>query len=1253
MNSDNQISPDSKCSIFHKITYAWIFPLLRIGYKRSLQMEDLYTLDDRYSSMNLTDKFEKNWKIKCENAVNTTPSLLSALFSTFGTRWAWSGLLKLISDILNLITPYLLGLLLNAMENDDSDIPTQYLLKLMDPFTLSITICICIYVALVIASFSLNYYFQIVSQEGLKIRTSLSGSIYLKIYKLSGLSRQKFSSGRAVNLISSDIHKLEIATTFLHYTWSAVFQVIVCIALLYHYLDWACLIGLAILILAIPFQAISMKRIAKYRKSSAKNADHRVKTLKEILQNIRTIKFYAWERAFLDSISEIREKELSGIRKIQFIKATLFAVTSFIPVLSCLVSFITYHFALNRPLEPSMIFPSLGLFSLLRVPLHLLPTVLGWLAEAKVSLSRISEFLLAEELEFNPTIESNFHEAICMKDATFQWETLTDIGTHKDNPRSRIANISMSIPRGSLVGICGPTGSGKSSLLSCLVGEMKYVSGNVTLGHRSIGYCPQQAWMQNATLRENILFGLPFDQERYDDVIHACALEKDIHSLPHGDNTEIGERGINLSGGQKQRIGLARVVYSNTDVVLLDDPLSAVDEQVGRHIFKACILGLLKGKTILLVTHQLYWLRMANWIVVMHNTESGCTIEAQGNDINELSKTISFLSEYDMKAEQDLTLIPSTTEPNKIAKLPSESWMIAEERATGSVQLSVYKAWMNMAGGYVLALFVVISLALVQVIRIYTDYWVSQWGANPNGVSDLTRLVVSVALGCGQGIFNWICSIIFAFGGVKAAREMFIMVMRSVLQSPMIFFDTTPSGRILNRFAKDQYEMDTNLPDSLRMFCSTMAITIATFIMISVITPIYLAILVPLIVFYYYIQKFYRYTSRELKRLDALSRSPLYAQFGETLLGLATIRASHDENRFITRNQQLIDQNNRPCYLQLSAQRWLSLNLELIGGTLVFAAALSCVLFNVPTSLAGLSVGYALSVTGIMTWAVRQAVEVEIQMNSVERLNYYATKLDSEDTLEQIQEIDHWAEKNDLNQEEFIVFEHFSLKYRPNLPPSLIDVSFSIPRGTRVGIVGRTGSGKSTIMAALFRLVDPFEGCIYIQGRDIRTIPLVQLRKKLAIIPQDPALFSGTVRFNLDPENEYDDDYPLWNVLEKSFLKNFVSNLPDRLDSIVEENGENFSVGQRQLLCLARAMLRKAQILLLDEATASVDIPTDTLIQRVLRGKEFQGVTIITIAHRLSTVADHDIIIRMENGKATIENNYKSSAIISNDDSLQ
>ncbi|KAG0220544.1 P-loop containing nucleoside triphosphate hydrolase protein [Mortierella sp. GBAus27b] len=810
-----------------------------------------------------------------------------------------------------------------------------------------------------------------------------------------------------------------------------------------------------------------------------------------------------------------------------------------------------------------------------------------------------------------------------------------------------LRNIDFKIPRGQLVAVVGAVGSGKSSLLNALVGEMRKTDGTMEYGG-TIGYCPQSAWIQNATVKNNILFGLPEDEERYRRVIKDCALERDIQILPDGDQTEIGERGINLSGGQKQRVNIARAVYFDADIILLDDPLSAVDAHVGKYLFKNCIMGALQGKTRVLVTHQLHVLPQVDYVICMKDgeiVERGSFQELMNmeGEFSELMKAYGGMEEGDQESEEDAidqehgdNVATAKDGDGKEGEASGKKsgkpmgLMSQEERSKGSVQGKVYKGYMDAAGGWYLFFLMVFFLTMTQVAKIGNDLWLSWWTADSFNKSQAFYMTFYAVWGVAQGIFQFINGFYFSVAGAKAAKVLHHRALKNIFRAPTSFFDTTPLGRIINRFSKDVDSCDNLLSESYRMFTGTGSIVLSTFILIAVIFPYFLIPLVPMLIFYYVAAVYYRASSRELKRLDAIIRSSLYAHFAETLSGLATIRAYREQERFINRNAYFLDMENRPYYLSYAIQRWLGVRLEAIANVLILSTALLgvCGRFTIATATIGLVLSYSMSVTGTFNWCVRQYAEVENNMNAVERLHHYASEQLEAEAPAHIPEnrpAESWPSTGAIK------IRNLDMRYRPELPLVLRNLSLDIQGGEKIGVVGRTGAGKSSIMMALFRLVEPSAGTMEIDGVDICKLGLFDLRTRLAIIPQDPILFSGTIRSNLDPFNKRTDQ-ELWEALERSDLRNYVASCEGGLDSQVTEFGENLSVGQRQLLCLARAMLTHARVIIMDEATASVDVATDTMLQKAIR-VDFAQSTVLTIAHRLNTVIDYSRVLVLDHGE--------------------
>ncbi|KAJ3287921.1 hypothetical protein HK104_008405 [Borealophlyctis nickersoniae] len=833
--------------------------------------------------------------------------------------------------------------------------------------------------------------------------------------------------------------------------------------------------------------------------------------------------------------------------------------------------------------------------------------------------------------------------------------------TFEDSPLAVpiLKDVNISLPRGTLCAIVGPVGSGKSSLLAALIGQMKNSDPTASVVFSgSVGFCPQQAWIMNATVRDNITFGRPYDEARYKRCIDMCALSRDLEILPGGDMTEIGERGINLSGGQKQRVSVCRVAYFDPDIVLLDDPLSAVDAHVGRHIFEKCITGLLRGKTILLVTHQLHFVPQCDHVIVMKDgrvAEQGSydSLIESGGEFCELMKKYGGVGEEDGEEEkkgdgegesgqgtvgeqQGATSVPtgedatpsSTTKPDPA----KQNFVTAEERVTGDINNNVYLAYGRATGHAIFIPVLLFSLVLTQVTRIGSDLWLAFWTQQEfSDLSEAAYVGTFGALGVSHFLMVFGYAVLLAVGATRAARRLHENALGRVMRAPTWVFDTTPLGRIINRFSRDQDNVDNTLPDAIRLFMLTFAMAIATFILVACVTHgLFLIPLVPMMAVYYFIQKVYRQTSREIKRLDSNTRSPLYALITESINGVGTIRAYGEEQRFRNRVDSLVDTNNRPYYLSVTGQRWLGVRLETIGNVLMYCVAVLGVILrdSVAPGLFGLALTYILQVTNVLNLSVRQFTETEVQLNSVERLHYYATELDVEaaaETAPDAKPPQGWPKEGHIH------IEGLELRYQKELPLVLKGVGADIRPREKIGVVGRTGSGKSSLTLGLFRIVEPCGGRITIDGIDISTLGLNDLRRALAIIPQDPVLFSGTIRSNLDPFGEHTDS-ELWEMLERSGMKHGVVNMEGKLDATVAVGGENLSVGQRQLMCLARAMLRKPKIIVLDECTANVDLATDTLIQKSLR-EDFADATVLTIAHRLNTVMDYDRILVLSAGK--------------------
>uniref|UniRef100_A0A8C5NMJ0 ABC-type glutathione-S-conjugate transporter n=1 Tax=Junco hyemalis TaxID=40217 RepID=A0A8C5NMJ0_JUNHY len=736
----------------------------------------------------------------------------------------------------------------------------------------------------------------------------------------------------------------------------------------------------------------------------------------------------------------------------------------------------------------------------------------------------------------------------------------------------------------------------------------------------SFAYVPQQAWVLNASVEDNILFGKEMDETWFNRVTEACALHPDLETFPAGQKSEIGEKGINLSGGQKQRVSLARAVYQRAAIYLLDDPLAAVDAHVGQHIFEHVLgpNGLLKDKTRVLVTHTINILPQVDNIVFLVDgmiSESGSYQEL-------LQRNGAFA---------DFLRSHITAEEKAPAGFPENSARQGKHSSTFLQRAGVYGAYLQ-AAGRVLCVYVLLSFTCQQAVAFSRGYWLSLWADDPvhNGTQQLTELRLGVfgALGVVQGVLKFACTAAVLLGGVLASHQLFLQLLSNVMRSPMLFFEQTPTGHLLNRFSRDMDAVDSVIPDKLKSVLGFLFNLLEIYLVIVVATPWAAMAIVALTVLYAAFQHFYVSTSCQLRRLEAASRSPIYSHISETFQGSSVIRAHRDQQRFISKSNFLVDENQRICFPGAVADRWLATNLEFLGNGIVLFAALFAAMGRTQLSpgTAGFSLSSALQITGVLNWMVRSWTEVENNSVAVERVReYLKAPKEAPWTLNGKLQGQVWPTEGRIE------FRNYSLCYRPGLELALRRVSVTINGHEKIGITGRTGAGKSSLAVGLLRLVEAAEGAILIDGQDIAQLGLHDLRTKITVIPQDPVLFSGSLRMNLDPLNQYT-DADIWTALELTQLKNFVADLPEQLEYKCTDQGENLSTGQKQLLCLARALLQKAKILVLDEATAAVDVETDAQIQSMLRA-QLRDSTVLTVAHRVNTVLDCDRILVLENGR--------------------
>nr|KYP51014.1 ABC transporter C family member 14 [Cajanus cajan] len=863
---------------------------------------------------------------------------------------------------------------------------------------------------------------------------------------------------------------------------------------------------------------------------------------------------------------------------------------------------------------------------------------------------RILDFRTTEEL-LNDSVERvegcGGQTAVEIIDGTFSWD---DDSLLKD-----LKNINLEIKKGELTAIVGTVGSGKSSLLASILGEMRKVSGKVRVSG-SVAYVAQTSWIQNGTIEENILFGLPMNRQWYNEVIKVCCLERDLELMDYGDQTEIGERGINMSGGQKQRIQLARAVYQDCDIYLLDDVFSAVDAHTGSEIFKECVRGALKDKTTILVTHQVDFLHNVDRILVMRD---GVIVQSgKYNDILDSGmdfKALVVAHETSMELVEQGGVIPgeNLNVPTKSPEAASElkvangesnsldqpesskksSKLIKEEgKETGKVSLDIYKLYLTEAFGWWGVTLVLVLSMLWQASLMASDYWLAYETSeerakifNPSLFMSIYAIIAVVSI-----ILVSARTYLFTLWGLKTAQTLFTQILRSILHAPMSFFDTTPSGRILSRASTDQTNVDVLLP----LFTGVVMAMYITVLSIFIITcqnswpTVFL--IIPLLWLNIWYRGYYLASSRELTRMDSITKAPVIHYFSESIAGVMTIRAFKNQNKFCEENLKRVNANLRMDFHNYSSNEWLGVRLELLGSFVFCISAMFMIIL--PSNIikpenVGLTLSYGMSLNAVLFWSVYMSCIIENKMVSVERIKQF-TDIPSEPAWNIKDRLppSNWPGQGNVD------IKGLQVRYRPNTPLVLKGISLSISGGEKVGVVGRTGSGKSTLVQVFFRLVEPSGGKIIIDGIDISVLGLHDLRSRFGIIPQEPVLFEGTVRSNVDPIGQYTDD-EIWKSLERCQLKEVVAAKPEKLDSLVADNGENWSVGQRQLLCLGRVILKRSRLLFMDEATASVDSQTDGVIQNIIR-EDFAACTIISIAHRIPTVMDCDKVLVVDAGRA-------------------
>jgi ATP-binding cassette subfamily C (CFTR/MRP) protein 4 len=1450
MHPPNPLAPGSSPSPLSRLTFSWATPLFKLG--GALTESDFWHLVPADDTQALCDSLLREWEKERERGRGTTssspspssppsppPSLARAYLRAFGPQYAVISLWVALKACFVLAQTQFLGLLLSALADDDESSPSPQ----SHVYGYAAGLC----ATATLGGMLHHFFFFEAWRSGMRWKAAACGAIFRKSLSLRLDALASVSAGKVVNIASNDVERFQKLAQMGAYVFLGPVESVVIVWLLWREVGPASLAGVAFLVLLVAIQSAFARTFGRLRAATAAVTDLRVRTTSQAVTGIRLLKMCGWEPAVARAVAAVRAKEVALVREGAVLRGLNEGIFTASQILVGAVTFFTAY-ALGHPLSPRAVFTSLSLLSFLQVEMTKFFTMgLEAIAEVRVTLDRLQAFFELDDVAIvapkavvkglggddgtAPSPAAALSAAIEVTDLSCAWATArvgggkpsagaTAAGTADPlsspaHPPLTLSHISLKVRRGAFAAVVGPVGSGKSSLLMALLGELGPAGAVETAAapvlalapvpapvrvEGRVAYVAQSPWIITASVRENVTFGLTFDEERYARVLHACCLEEDIAGFESGDMTVVGERGVNLSGGQRARIGLARACYLDADVYLLDDPLSAVDARVGRQLFERCLTGLLGGKTRVLVTHQLHFIRDADAISVLHagrvvmqgtfdelaatharavevraggaagadvtgkvsSSSAGAgagaipalSLAEVGDALADLFESSSPSSSSSSDVAIDATspsdaaadggvpgiAVPPTPTPSSSSSsssgppaatpsaksTPSSSLIQAEAMAEGAVQKSVVlRYWGAAGGGVCTGVTLLLLLAAGAASYMLTGVYLARWaGAGSTSGTPEAELYASVYGGLVAGAFvlSIVRSVMYFLVAVRASQRLHDDAFAHVLRAPLLFFDSNPAGRILNRLAKDVGLMDDLLPFIGFDFLATLAFCVATVALVCAVTPWVLIAALPLAALFFRLRAYYMRTARVVKRLESVTRSPVLSLQAECLAGLPVLRAFNLSPVLVARFHAALDANQRAYFAFLATSRWLGVRLDAMCFVLLIAVAFASASLRgtLPPALVGLSLSYALAITNAFQWMVRQSSEFENALVSVERVLEY-TELETEDvdiagrdpaalvaTAAAAQKgavtakaaaaaASASADREELSSVIVAVpglalrslpvpsdwprtgavrLSGVWMRYRRGLAPVLRGVTADIPAGARVGVVGRTGAGKSSLFLALLRLVEPEryplppgiareggregegettppmgsgegsgEGVdtsspqthapgdtgIALDSVDIARVHLTRLRRAVSVIPQDPVLYAGTWRSNLDPFEEHSDE-ACNAALGRAQLLSVVA-AKGGLTAAVHEGGSNLSVGERQLLCLARAVLRRTRLLLMDEASANVDLDTDAAIQGAVR-TAFGGATIITVAHRLATIMDYDLVLVMGAGRA-------------------
>jgi ABC-type multidrug transport system fused ATPase/permease subunit len=1235
----------------------------------------------------MTTRFHAFWQRKKTEERSWRWLLLHFHFG----EWCLTAVLDVMADLASWMVPITIRQLLSMLQDREAGVLSEQPLTI---YGLAIVYLLVVVFRIVVENCATA------KMNGLsyQMRSALAGALYDKALRFSNASRQKYEGGTALNVVNVDPMRIASMIQLINTFWIVPLRLIMAFALCIYYLRASAVPGLVVILASIPILLWMAMRVKRYRVRLSRVSDRRMQATQEALHGIKVLKYLGWEDVAARKIARLREKELKLLKRSNILYGNGLALTFWTPIFAATVAIAVSIWRGGGKVNAESVFAAIMAFQALISPLRQLPTLVNTYVSARTAMDRVTDFLNAPEANI---VSKDCQEGLSVQldNATLEWEAPPpDVKSKrwaKKNKKRRktlelpldstlasaiepfkLYDISLHIPKGALVAVVGPIGAGKTSLLESFLGDLRLESGHLAVSADSLGYCAQHAFIRNATVRDNILFGKPFNAGLYAQVVKECCLERDLELLPFGDETLIGDRGATISGGQRQRIGLARVFYAKPQLALLDDPLSAVDANVGRQLFESLRNGMLQESTRIMATHNRAILDAVDLIVVLdrgrvkaagsyselisssdpklaalrqilisscHNhfgDDGGDSEEMEESEDDEIDHDSVNSADDESKVDKDAAGFeepdsddddddddnddgrvlspPVITLDKPIIKRTKQGR--SEEKIARHASAESVQAYIRGCGGMRALTWILILVFATEIVRVSKDLFMKEQISDTPALSVMAFVALYTGLGIAQGLFCAASNYMAVLCCTRASRFIHDACIAKVLAARLAVFETTPVGRILSRFSRDQDSIDNTFPDKLTFLVTSLSIIVAALMVVVFTAPMVALTFVLPVLGAYGVQKAFGLVWRQMQQLNGQALGPVIAHFGETLHGLTTMRAQGAT--FTSAYTAVVDEYMATRWWLVGIRRWLGLRSELVANLYVFGLMLLCVYLRLPYPVVGLLMTYMVNAADSIDWSMKNLAEVESCFVSVERLYKYAVDLPSEeDRIVMLPPTEKWPNAG------WVIFNNVTVRYRPELPPALEDVTFSVQPGEKVAIVGRTGAGKSSIITCLFRFVELDHGSISIDGVDVRKMPVRVLRRALAMVPQDPVLFGGTLRFNLDPE-EKNSDAELFEALESTFLLELVSSHPLKLEMDVS----GLSMGQRQLLCLARSVLRRSKLVILDEATSSIDRDTDAMIQQSMR-RCFSDATVLCVAHRLETIMHYDRVIVMAAGR--------------------